>query len=54
MTMDMVQVGDPVEFSVSPYANGSPGGRFYWVKLAGGQYYCDVGAAQSMCQANND
>jgi hypothetical protein len=49
-TEDMVKVGDNVEFTVQPYANGKPGGRFYAVKLANGSYYCDVGAAQSMCK----
>jgi hypothetical protein len=53
MTQNMVQFGDDVEFSVSPYADGSPGGRFYWVRLANGTYYCDVGAAQQICQENN-
>jgi Family of unknown function (DUF6152) len=48
----MVNVGDAVEFTVSPYANGKPGGRFYAIKMANGQYYCDVGAAQSLCQGN--
>lgn len=50
---DMVKVGDQVEFTVSPYANGQPGGRFYTIKLANGTYYCDVGAAQQVCDANN-
>lgn len=49
---DMVNVGDEVEFTVSPYANGQPGGRFYTIKLASGEYYCDVGAAQQVCEAN--
>ena len=53
MTMNTVRVGDAVEFSMSPYADGSPGGRFYWVKLPSGEYYCDVGAAQQVCQENN-
>jgi hypothetical protein len=52
-TQDMVKVGDNVEFTVSPYANGKPGGRFYTIKLASGLYYCDVGAAQAVCQENN-
>lgn len=52
-TSDMVKVGDNVEFTVSPYANGQPGGRFYTIKMANGQYYCDVGAAQQVCEANN-
>lgn len=53
MTQNMIRFGDNVEFSVSPYADGSPGGRFYWVRLANGTYYCDVGAAQQTCQENN-
>lgn len=48
------QVGDEVEFTVSPYANGKPGGRFYTIKMANGQYYCDVGAAAQVCRDNND
>ena len=51
---DFFEVGDEVTFSVSPYADGSPGGRFYWVKLANGRYYCDVGGAQRICQENNE
>jgi len=47
----MIKVGDDVEFTVSPYFNGKPGGRFYTVKLDNGQYYCDVGAAQAVCQS---
>lgn len=50
---DMVKVGDDVEFTVSPYANGQPGGRFYTIKMANGKYYCDVGAAAQVCEANN-
>ena len=50
---DMVKVGDQVEFTVSPYANGKPGGRFYTIKMANGLYYCDVGAAQQVCTDNN-
>jgi len=46
-------VGDEVEFTVSPYANGEPGGRFYTIKAANGIYYCDVGAAQQVCMDNN-
>lgn len=53
MKQDMVKVGDHVTFSVSPYADGSPGGRFFWVKLDNGKYYCDVGAAQKICQERN-
>ncbi|MEY4640953.1 MAG: hypothetical protein RLZZ227_947 [Pseudomonadota bacterium] len=50
---DMVKVGDNVEFTVSPYANGQPGGRFYTIKMANGLYYCDVGAAAQVCVENN-
>jgi hypothetical protein len=46
-------VGDEVEFTVSPYANGKPGGRFYTIRMANGQYYCDVGEAQKVCQEKN-
>ncbi len=46
---DMIKVDDDVEFTVSPYFNGKPGGRFFTVKLDNGQYYCDVGAAQAVC-----
>lgn len=52
-TQGMVNVGDNVEFTVSPYANGKPGGRFYTIKMANGKYYCDVGAAQQVCDQNN-
>jgi len=52
-SQDQVKIGDNVEFTVSPYANGKPGGRFYTIKLASGQYYCDVGAAQKVCDDNN-
>lgn len=51
-TEDMLKVGDNVEFVLNPYVNGKTGGRFVAVKLATGQYYCDVGAGQSFC-ANN-
>jgi len=50
---DNYQVGDEVEFTVSPYANGKPGGRFHTIKGANGQYYCDVGAAAQVCRDNN-
>lgn len=53
MSRNMVQVGDNVTFSMSPYADGSPGGRFFWVQLEDGTYYCDVGAAQRICQERN-
>jgi hypothetical protein len=49
---DMVKAGDQVEFVLNPYRDGKPGGRFVAVKMANGQYYCDVGqAAQVFCQA---
>jgi hypothetical protein len=48
---DMVKVGDNVEFTVNPYRDGKTGGRFVAVKMANGQYYCDVGqAAQVFCK----
>jgi hypothetical protein len=48
---DMIKVGDNVEFVVNPYRDGKSGGRFVAVKLASGEYYCDVGqAAQAFCQ----
>ena len=51
---DMVKVNDEVTFSVSPYRDGSPGGRFFWVKLADGSYQCDVNpVARAVCQENN-
>jgi hypothetical protein len=50
-TSDMVKVGDNVEFTVNPYHDGKPGGRFVAVKMASGEHYCDVGrAAQVFCQ----
>ena len=50
-TSDMVKVGDNVEFTLNPYRDGKPGGRFVAVKMANGEYYCDVGqAAQVFCQ----
>ena len=49
---DMIKVGDNVEFTLNPYRDGQPGGRFVAVKLASGDYYCDVGqAAQAFCKA---
>ena len=48
---DMIKVDDNVEFTLNPYRDGQPGGRFVAVKLASGEYYCDVGqAAQVFCQ----
>lgn len=53
-TSDMVKVGDNVEFTVNPYRDGKPGGRFVAVKMASGEYYCDVGqAAQVFCKAGD-
>ena len=50
-TSDKVKVGDNVEFTVNPYRDGKSGGRFVAVKMANGEYYCDVGpAAQAFCQ----
>jgi len=50
-TSDMVKVGDNVEFTINPYRDGKSGGRFVAVKMASGEYYCDVGqAAQAFCQ----
>jgi hypothetical protein len=50
-TSDMVKVGDNVEFTVNPYRDGKSGGRFVAVKMASGDYYCDVGqAAQVFCR----
>ena len=50
---DWFNIGDEVTFSVSPYADGSPGGRYFWVQLSDGTYACDVGAAQRICQERN-
>jgi len=50
-TPDMIKAGDDVEFTVNPYRDGKTGGRFVAVKLASGEYYCDIGpAAQAICQ----
>ena len=49
---DMIKVNDNVEFTLNPYRDGQLGGRFVAVKLASGEYYCDVGqAAQAFCKA---
>jgi len=49
-TTDMIKPGDNVEITVNPYRDGQSGGRFVAVKLASGEYYCDVGqAAQAFC-----
>ena len=48
---DMIKVNDNVEFTVNPYRDGQLGGRFVAVKLASGEYYCDVGqAALAFCK----
>ena len=53
-TSDMVKVGDNVEFTVNPYHDGKPGGRFVAVKMANGEYYSDVGqAAETFCRGGN-
>mgnify|MGYP001255397108 FL=1 len=50
---DMIKPGDNVEITVNPYRDGQLGGRFVAVKLASGQYYCDVGqAAMAYCKDN--
>jgi hypothetical protein len=50
-TPDLIKAGDNVEITVNPYRDGKSGGRFVAVKLANGEYYCDVGpAAQAFCQ----
>jgi hypothetical protein len=52
-TPDLVKAGDKIEITVNPYRDGKPGGRFVAVKLASGDYYCDVGqAAQVFCQGD--
>ncbi len=48
----MVKAGDQVEITINPYANGKNGGRFVAIKMANGQYYCDVGAGQAFCADN--
>lgn len=48
----MVKVGDKVEFVLNPYVNGKHGGRFVAIKMANGEYYCDVGAGQAFCKPN--
>jgi hypothetical protein len=53
MKSSTIKVGDTIEFTVNPYANGTPGGRFQMMKLPDGKYFCDVGAAQQFCIENN-
>jgi hypothetical protein len=48
-----IKAGDTIEFTVNPYANGTPGGRFQMMKLPDGKNFCDVGAAQQFCAENN-
>jgi hypothetical protein len=43
--------GDEVEFVLSPYVDGRPGGRFYTVKFANGEYYRDPGARRAFEQS---
>ena len=52
MTMNTFRVGDEIEFTVSPYADGTPGGRFYTARMPGGELLCDVGA-QQVCREGN-
>ncbi|HEX4997558.1 MAG TPA: DUF6152 family protein [Terriglobia bacterium] len=53
MKANTIKPGDTVEFTVNPYADGTPGGRFQHMKLPSGKYFCDVGAAQQFCEENN-
>jgi hypothetical protein len=53
MKSNTIKPGDTLEFTVNPYANGTPGGRFQVMKLPSGRYFCDVGAAQQFCEENN-
>jgi len=53
MKSTTLKVGDTIEFTVNPYADGTPGGRFQVMKLPTGKYFCDVGAAQQFCEENN-
>jgi len=53
MKSNTLKVGDTIEFTVNPYADGTPGGRFQVMKLPTGKYFCDVGAAQQFCLDNN-
>jgi len=47
-----IHVGDNATFTVSPYANGDPGGRFYTLQIEDGITYCDPGARRAVayCQ----
>jgi hypothetical protein len=53
MKSNTIKAGDTIEFTVNPYADGTPGGRFQRMKLPSGKYFCDVGAAQQFCEENN-
>jgi len=53
MKSNTIKPGDTIEFTVNPYANGTPGGRFQVMKLPNGKYFCDVGAAQQFCEEHN-
>jgi len=52
MTRNSLKAGDTLEFTVNPYADGTPGGRFQHVKMSDGAYLCDV-SAQQFCAQNN-
>jgi hypothetical protein len=53
MKANTIKPGDMIEFTVNPYADGTPCGRFQHMKLPTGKYFCDVGAAQKFCDENN-
>ncbi len=53
MKSTTLKVGETIEFTVNPYADGTPGGRFQVMKLPNGKYFCDVGAAQQFCDEHN-
>jgi hypothetical protein len=53
MKSNTIKPGETIEFTVNPYADGTPGGRFQVMKLPSGRYFCDVGAAQQFCAENN-
>ena len=42
--IDDIHVGDTGRFTVSPYANGQPGGRFFILELDKGIVHLDPGA----------
>lgn len=43
-TRSTLNAGDEVTFSISPYHDGRPGGRFWWVTLPSGETLRDPGA----------